>query len=223
MDRNEFIKQTHDGSYTLYSPIFKETYHSIHGALQESQHVFIENGLKRVFKDEINILEVSFGTGLNAWLTIKNNENQDKKINYTSIEPFPISPETADDYISSYDNITNVDKELFLSLHKAEWGRVVSLNDNFNLLKLKVNLQDYMPNSEEFDLIYFDAFSPTSQAEMWQKVHFEKLFSSLKSNGIIVTYCAKGQVKRDLASCGFEVRTLQGPPNKREMIVAIKV
>lgn len=222
MNSNEYIRQTHDGSFTLYSPIFKETYHSIHGALQESQHVYIENGLKLIGKKEINILEVSFGTGLNTWLTAKTNENISKTINYTCIEPFPITYKIAKNYISKFENLTIKDRELFLFLHKVEWGRGISLGNNFNLLKLKLDLSSYKPNPSEFDLIYYDAFSPNSQAEMWKTKHFIKLFDSLMPDGILVTYCAKGQLKRDLSSCGFEVNTVQGPPNKREMIVAKK-
>jgi tRNA U34 5-methylaminomethyl-2-thiouridine-forming methyltransferase MnmC len=220
MDKIAF-KITEDGSHTLYLEDLDETYHSKHGAIQEAMHVFIEAGLKHKKQSKINILEVGFGTGLNAFLTLQ--QSNYKNINYTSLEAYPLS----DDIISQL----NYSQELKLDvksiqqlekLHKVEWESYQEITPSFNLNKVKVELACYTTN-EKFDIIYFDAFGPRVQPEMWDKAIFEYMFDILSDNGILVTYCAKGSVKRTLKDVGFEVEPLPGPPGKREMTRAKKL
>ena len=207
---------TKDGTHSLYIPKINETYHSVHGAISESMHVFIKNGLNHHTQKNLNILEIGFGTGLNALLTFIHSK---KKIQYNTLEPYPI---TEDVYkMLNYSKLITSDEETFLKLHSSDWERNVSLFRNFNLQKTKTKLQDF-ESSEKFDIIYFDAFAPEKQPEMWTKEVFEKCYKTLDSEGFLVTYCAKGVVKRTLKSVGFEIENLKGPPGKREMIRANK-
>jgi tRNA U34 5-methylaminomethyl-2-thiouridine-forming methyltransferase MnmC len=211
---------TSDGSHTLFMPEINEYYHSHHGAIQEAKHVFIKNGLNHLdFDKEISILEIGFGTGLNALLTCLEAKN---KVNYLGIEAFPLIQ-------SDYENLNfveQIDKEkaksIFSSIHDSNWEDFVEITDKFRLKKIKNTLQNFSLEENSIDLIYFDAFGPRAQAEMWIEEIFSKLYSFLKTGGIFVTYCAKGQVKRDLKSVGFELETLPGPPGKREMIRCTK-
>jgi tRNA U34 5-methylaminomethyl-2-thiouridine-forming methyltransferase MnmC len=220
---------TGDGSSSLYHEGLNETYHSKHGALSESQHVFIKNGLEEVLKlqDEVLLLEIGFGTGLNAFLSAEIAlKNPQKMIYYTSLEPFPIpssflekGSESLLNYSEKYEE--NL-KEIFFQLHDCEWNTEVSILNNFQLLKLKVKLEESLLFSNYYDLIYFDAFAPNKQPEMWSIYQFEKLHHALKFGGFLVTYCAQGEFKRTLKRAGFEVNTLQGPIGKREMTKGIK-
>lgn len=212
---------TADGSHTLYHTSLDEHYHSVHGAVQESQHVFINAGLKAVHESisPIKILEIGLGTGLNAFLTYLS--AGDKLIEYTAIEAFPLEEETLSNL--NYLTILKAEeqKSIFQNIHRAEWNVPVMLSEKFSLHKIKAKLQDVTLDTE-FDLIYFDAFAPRVQPEMWTKDIFDQLFSATKPNGFLVTYCAKGEVKRNMKAAGFVVETLQGPPGKREMTKAIK-
>lgn len=208
---------TKDGAHSLYIPKINETYHSVHGAISEAMHVFIKNGLNHYTQKNLNILEIGFGTGLNALLTLIHSKKN--KIQYNTLEPYPI---TEDVYkMLNYSKLITSDEETFIKLHRSDWERNVSLFRNFNLQKTKTKLQDF-ESSEKFNIIYFDAFSPEKQPEMWTKEVFEKCYKILDSEGFLVTYCAKGVVKRTLKSVGFEIENLKGPPGKREMIRANK-
>ncbi len=215
------IKQTADGSNTIYLPELNENYHSFHGAIQEAKHVFIENGLDQfASKSEISIFELGFGTGLNALLTYLWAETNQVKIQYTSIEVFPVPIDICKkmDYPSQLDQSSS---EVYSKLLDAEWGQLVSLSKNFFIHKIKGAIQEWS-NNQNFDLIYFDAFGPRAQPEIWELPILEKMYNSLKVNGVLVTYCAQGQFRRNLKSLGFKVESLPGPPGKREMTRANK-
>jgi tRNA U34 5-methylaminomethyl-2-thiouridine-forming methyltransferase MnmC len=212
------IKVTGDGSKTLFIPEWDENYHSSHGAVQEAKHVFLKYGLGEiVYKNEINVFEVGFGTGLNAILTYEYAIENQLKINYDSIEAFPITSEEVEllDYVSLFDNQET--KGIYLQMHSCAWDEPIKVSENFTLTKIHNKLEQHVLIQNQYDIIFFDAFGPRVQEGMWSKVHFENLYHSLKKGGLFVTYCAKGQVKRDLKSVGFEVETLPGPPGKREM------
>lgn len=205
-----------DGSHTLYREDIDETYHSRHGAIQEALHVFIDKGLKEVEKSkkEINILEVGFGTGLNALLTCLNSKSS---INYIGLEAFPLQNKVLDRL--NYDTTVMGDnsQEIFNSLHNATWGVQCPITSLFTINKIEKKIQEF-EIQQPIDLVYFDAFGPNSQAEMWDISIFEKLYEAMSSSGVFVTYCAKGQVRRDLKSVGFAMERLDGPPGKREML-----
>lgn len=222
MDKRAF-KITADGSHTLYVESLDETYHSTHGAIQEALHVFIDAGLNYFDKTELNVLEIGFGTGLNAFLTLLESQRKNIKVNYTGIEAFPLDDDIVDqlNYTSEL-NLNEVEKELFKKLHKVEWECYQKITEKFNLNKTKVEL-DHFKTAERFDIIYFDAFGPRVQPKMWTNTVFEKMYNCLSDGGALVTYCAKGTVKRGLKAVGFEVESLLGPPGKREMTRAVKV
>ena len=215
------FKETHDGSKTLYRPDINETYHSIHGALQESMHVFIKMGLDEFKAQNINILEIGFGTGLNAWLTFLN-KPKSQKINYTSLETIPLNKEITDQL--NYHLLVNHKnaEEAFNQMHNAEWNKFIEIENGFNLNKIEASIQNTDLPQNHFDLIYFDAFAPTKQPELWEVPIFEKMYSLLKPNGKLVTYCAKGQVRRNMEIANFVTERLQGPPGKREILRATK-
>ncbi|HYG03675.1 MAG TPA: tRNA (5-methylaminomethyl-2-thiouridine)(34)-methyltransferase MnmD [Chryseosolibacter sp.] len=216
------IITTGDGSHSLYNKSLNETYHSQHGAIQESLHVFIVNGLNYLAKPtegKIRILEIGFGTGLNAWLTLNaNSMRPGREISYTSIEAFPL-PENLWQQLNY---AGPGQEEMFSSLHKAEWNKDVPFNDLFTLRKLHTTLHDVILPSDAYDLIYFDAFAPSKQPDMWSLDILTKVTAALASGGVFVTYCAKGQLKRDLKSLGLIVESLPGPPPKKEMVRALK-
>ncbi|MDP4954069.1 MAG: tRNA (5-methylaminomethyl-2-thiouridine)(34)-methyltransferase MnmD [Flavobacteriales bacterium] len=213
MNRVEKI-QTKDGSDSLWMPDLDETYHSRHGALQEAKHVFIEMGLNEVLKQvqHPKILEVGLGTGLNCWLSFQHLKEMSLPLKYTALEAYPLEW----DLVSSM-NYASEDRELFEAIHRAEWGHLVELQPEKELLKIETKLENYLP-SEKVNLVYFDAFGPNTQPEMWLPSQLQRCYDALEEGGIFVTYCAKGQVRRDLVSCGFEVERLPGPPGKREML-----
>jgi len=216
------FKITRDGSHTLFIPEKDETYHSVHGAIQEAEHVFIEAGL-RYFKNKSNIkvLEVGFGTGLNAILTYKYSENSKVNIEYTGVELYPLDQEVIEklNYVNLIDGI---DHEQYRSLHACEWGKVHKISTYFQLTKLHIPILK-QKGEEMFDVVYFDAFGPNAQGEMWGKTVFELIFRLLKQGGHLVTYCAKGSVKRTIKEVGFVVESIPGPPGKREMTRALKL
>jgi len=217
------IITTQDGSHSLFNPALNETYHSVHGAIQESIHVFIKNGLSflvgRSNPDQINILEMGFGTGLNALLTLQESLKKKNRIYYTTVEAFPLEREiwSSLNYTNSLGQKTN-----FESLHTSAWGEWTSVSENFNLLKLAATLEEITVQKKYYDLIYYDAFAPNKQPELWTLDVLRKVTDSLKSDGVFVTYCAKGQLKRDLKDLGLVVETLPGPPGKKEMVRAIR-
>jgi tRNA U34 5-methylaminomethyl-2-thiouridine-forming methyltransferase MnmC len=214
---------TADGSNSLLNNAIGETYHSRHGALQESTHVFIKNGLNYFIEQntpqKINILEVGLGTGLNAWLTLENLLSKEIEIHYTAIEIFPL-PKSIWQLLNYAQG--NLHKTSFESIHSCQWNEPVKLASTFYLNKLHNSLLEVDLSSYSFDLIYFDAFAPNKQPELWELPILKKMVDQLLRNGVFVTYCAKGQLKRDLKFLGLEVEALSGPPGKREMIRATK-
>lgn len=216
------VIETADGSNTIYIPEMSENYHSYHGALQEAQHVFIKNGLQ-LFKEkkEVHIFEMGFGTGLNALLSMVEGNRVNQKIFYTGIEAFPLEMEIIQKigYESFVDNEFN---KSFKEMHLSKWDQKHTFSDTFSFEKIHTKIQDYAVLEDTKDLVYFDAFGPRAQEEIWGISILEKMHRILKPGGVFVTYCAKGQVKRDLKSLGFELEILEGPPGKREMTRAIK-
>ncbi len=213
---------TADGSKTIRIIDLDENYHSSHGALQEANHVFIENGLNSLANQtEISIFEMGLGTGLNAFLTAIKAGELGLKVNYFGIEAFPVQ---IDEIIElDYKNLMGEQfSDLYLSIHESEWNKLVEINANFSLKKIKGELQNEEMPQAFFDIVYYDAFGPRAQDEMWSKELFQKMYDSIKQGGFLVTYCAKGQVKRDLKAVGFTIEPLPGPPGKREMTRAWK-
>ncbi len=215
MERSIIV--TEDGSHSLFVPQLNEHYHSIHGAIQESMHVFIQAGLNYVETDRITIFEVGFGTGLNALLTYLN-VPVGKKISYVSIEKYPIQKgEVAS---LNYAQLLKPSAQgVFEQIHACEWGCAVPISDNFALLKIQADISEYQfDNLPFFDLIYFDAFAPDKQPYMWDFGLFQRLFEHCNQQAIFVTYCAKGQVRRNLIQAGFSMERLPGPPGKLQML-----
>jgi tRNA U34 5-methylaminomethyl-2-thiouridine-forming methyltransferase MnmC len=214
------IALSEDGSHTIYSKEFKEHYHSIHGAITESLHIFIENGLHTIKTNPVNILEIGFGTGLNAFLTLIGSVNNKRLVYYETLELYPLEKEITDT-INYADFFKNEFKNYYHQIHECKWNEKASITKEFEFKKIKGDATKY-EFSTLFDLIYFDAFSPENQPEMWTKQFFEKLYLSMKQGGILTTYCAKGIVKRTLKEIGFSVELLPGPPGKRHIIRAVK-
>lgn len=225
MNNLQFVP-TKDNSLTIFNPELNETYHSIHGAITESKHVFIKNGLQYFFENNnsssIRVLEIGFGTGLNALLSYLFCIDQQKSLHYISYEPFPLSSEIVKQINYPQQLNGSIDDEnFFLKLHSEKNNSYTS--SNF-VIDIKVVESHYQQSSisGKSDIIFFDAFAPNKQPEMWLPEVFSKCYNELNNSGILVTYCAKGEVKRTLKSVGFKVETLPGPPGKREMIRAIK-
>lgn len=205
---------TRDGSHTVLCG--EDTYHSIHGAARESQHVYIDTGLKKALQDhqgELRIFEMGFGTGLNALLTLL--AAADRPITYECVETHPLPPEL-------FQHLNYAQGHALLQhMHTCAWGAPVHITPAFRLIKHPQRLQDYQAN-EPFHLLYYDAFEPSAQPELWTMTIFEKLRSMLLPGGILVTYCSKGQVRRDMMSAGLPAKRLKGPPGKRHIVRAIK-
>ncbi|MEG1555386.1 MAG: tRNA (5-methylaminomethyl-2-thiouridine)(34)-methyltransferase MnmD [Bacteroidales bacterium] len=213
------IVKTEDHSYTLKLEHFDEQYHSIHGAINESTHIFINSGLKVVNHDSISILEIGFGTGLNALLTYYYKGN--KKIFYTGIEAFPLTEEewTKLNYVDLIDPTLY---NFYHKLHQSEENQLLEIGTDYYLKKINRRLEEISLQTLEYHLIYFDAFSPHTQPELWKEEIFEKMYQCMQTNGILITYCAKGSVKRALKNVGFEVEGLPGPVGKREITRCVK-
>lgn len=213
---------TEDKSPTYYSKQFDALYHSRHGALTETNHVFIKAGLLKSLesKSSIHLLEIGFGTGLNAWATLKS-KSKDSTIHYTALEKFPINMDNLMEFKSMLFGEMDDDRG-FNDIHEANWNKTVTIQEGFILQKVEIDFLDFTTNNS-FDLIYFDAFSPEVQPELWTQDFFIHLYKMLSPGGILVTYCAKGYVKRNLKAAGFVVEPLPGPPGKREMTRALKL
>jgi tRNA U34 5-methylaminomethyl-2-thiouridine-forming methyltransferase MnmC len=217
------IIETSDGSKTIHLTEWNENYHSHHGALQEAKHVFLKNGLDDyIDQKHISILEVGLGTGLNAILTCQKATASDLDIQYAALEAYPVSPEELEalNYESLLDD--ELARSQYRQMHSLGWNQEHIISNNFSIHKIHDKLEEYTFGENQFDIIYFDAFGPRVQGELWSLEIFQKLFASLKINGLLVTYCAKGQVKRDLKAAGFMVECVPGPPGKREMTKAFK-
>lgn len=214
------IIQTEDGSHSVLHSELHETYHSIHGAIQESEHTFIGAGLRQCKQSSLNILEIGFGTGLNAFLTLVETEKTRQKVFYTAVELYPISPESAASF-NYPDLIAKDKKDIFYLLHTSPWQKHISLTKNFDLNKIQEDFTK-LRLTEMYDLIYFDAFSPEKQPEMWTNERFQMLYDCCNPNAILTTYCAKGAVRRALQTAGFSVERIPGAKGKREMLRARK-
>jgi len=216
------IKSTSDGSPTLLSKQFGVTYHSIHGAIQETEHVFIDAGYRYfASQQELSILEIGMGTGLNAYMTFLENEPTGKQLTYTSIEAFPVSVEQA--ALLNYQELLGDEQhaDRFDLLHSCAFDESIPLSDYFVFKKRLMRFEELQDQSA-YDLIYFDAFAPTAQPELWSADFLQKMYTALLPGGVLVTYCAKGVVKRTLKALGFSIESLPGPPGKREMTRAKK-
>lgn len=216
---------TADGSKTIHLVEWDEHYHSIHGAIQEANHVFIKHGLLFFMETfpqthPIHILEIGFGTGLNAFMTLIETQKLNLAIDYVGIEAFPITTEELE--AMNYSSLLGHDKaNEFEKLHQIPWEEKHVITANFLLTKQKKFFSD-IEDKERHDLIYFDAFGARVQPELWTEDIFKKMYEALKPNGILVTYSAKGSVRRAMLAVGFQVEKLQGPPGKREMLRARK-
>ena len=207
---------TEDGSHTLFVPTIDECYHSTHGAVQESQHIFINSGFKQCDKSEIRVLEIGFGTGLNTFLTLMEAEKTGKKVYYTSLEKYPVEVEQALQLNYVENRFPDLKKEFEL-LHTSPWNTKVPITSFFLLQKIQADFTIF-DLDEMYDVIYFDAFSPEKQPEMWSEALFEKIYSHCNPEAILTTYCSKGIVRRAMQAAGFLVDRLPGPPGKREIL-----
>jgi len=218
---NRKIITTADGSNTIHIKDWNEQYHSKHGAIQEAYHVFIKQGLGLFNNQEISILEVGFGTGLNALITLIEIQNLKLDVRYRGVEAYPISTEELQqlNYISKLK--AGSFKKQFLRMHQSAWEEEVKIFDNFNLYKQQSDFKD-ITDENTFNLIYFDAFGARVQPELWTENIFSIMYKALKKNGILVTYSAKGSVRRAMQTVGFTVERLPGPIGKREMLRAVK-
>ena len=215
------IIQTRDGSTTIHIEEWDECYHSRFGAIQEAQHVFIKNGLSLFENKSISILEIGFGTGLNAFITFLESQKLNQKIDYFGVEAYPVS---ANELLSmNYVTELNAENEstIFKKMHQCNWEEQIVLRADFLFTKRKQFFSG-IDDIEKFDLIYFDAFGYRVQPELWSTAIFEKMYKALKPKGILVTYAARGVIKRSMMEVGFTVEKLAGPPGKREMFRARK-
>ena len=219
------IFKTQDGSHSVLSHQFGVSYHSKYGAIQETRHVFVEAGLfqQALKKSDMHILDIGFGTGLNAYLTLLEGQKRNLSIRYDAVEKFPM-PEEQVAQLNYADQIraTEEEKQWFESLHQSTWSDWHTITPGFEFCKHQMDIQS-VDFENRFDLIYYDAFAPSAQSELWEEPVMERMQRALVPGGILVTYCAKGAFKRTLKSLGFEVETLQGPPGKREMTRAIRI
>lgn len=209
---------TEDGSHTIYLPEIDEHYHSVHGAIQESMHVYIQSGLFQTTKKEISILEIGFGTGLNAYLTYCYADQMKIKVNYFSLEKYPLN-ESEYMRLNYADTVFSEFAFVFENMHRLEWNSLLAISPSFNLHKIHADLLNFQFDPvPAFDLVYYDAFAPGKQPEMWSDEVLHKVAASVIAEGIIVTYCAKGTVRRALAVSGFEMERITGPIGKKEIL-----
>lgn len=215
------IITTADGSTTLQIEEWNEQYHSLHGAIQEAKHVFIKHGLHILATQELSILEIGFGTGLNAFITLLEAEKLHKSIQYVGVEAYPVTSDELDhlNYVTQLNAESNA--EDFKRMHSVSWESTHQITPYFTLTKHLKQFKD-ITDRAVFDLIYFDAFGARVQPELWTASIFKQMFDALKPEGVLVTYAAKGSVRRAMLSVGFTVEKLQGPPGKREMLRARK-
>jgi tRNA U34 5-methylaminomethyl-2-thiouridine-forming methyltransferase MnmC len=215
------IIQTSDGSTTIHIPEWKESYHSKHGAIQEANHVFIKNGLSLFEGRDIAIMEIGFGTGLNAFITFLESSKLKQDIDYVGVEAYPVSNEelAAMNYVAELG--VSSQQSTFNLMHQSNWEEKCIIDGHFDLTKRKQFFDDIV-DENYFDLIYFDAFGYHVQPDLWSTEIFRKMYNALKNNGVLVTYAARGVVKRSMIEVGFTVEKLAGPPGKREMFRATK-
>lgn len=213
---------TADGSHSVYDTQIGQHYHSVYGALEESEHVYIHLGLQTAFdhfdNKPLRVFEMGFGTGLNALLTLRESEKQQRSIEYEAVETHPLPLEEANQL--NYDDLLGTSS--LLALHEAPWGIPTAISPLFELTKHKARVQDYR-TTNLFHLIYYDAFSPRGQPELWTADIFENLAEPILPGGILTTYCVKGYVQRNLRAAGFRVEKHPGPPQKSEIVRAIRM
>jgi tRNA U34 5-methylaminomethyl-2-thiouridine-forming methyltransferase MnmC len=217
------IEITGDGSHTLFVPELKEHYHSTFGAIRESEFVFIRSGFDQVDRmvSPVRILEMGFGTGLNAFLTFLRAEKSSGKVEYTAVEKFPLPKETVTQ-LNFPGILTSGDERVFAALHDSDWGKMVNISRDFSIHKIKEDLTQVSFEPDHFGLVYFDAFGPEIQPELWTEKVFQKIAFAMKQEGILVTYSSKGSVRRAMKIAGLHVEKIPGPPGKREICRAIK-
>ena len=211
------LQTTADGSHTLYLPAMDEHYHSINGAIGESEHIFVNAGLRSLTRREIRILEIGFGTGLNAFLTLREvMANLDWRVVYFAVELYPLPFELATRL--NYAGLAWPEGEsLFLDLHRAEWGKPTQITDRFVLHKIEGDA-NHVSLPDGIDLVYMDAFAPEKQPEMWNAALYRRLVDAMAPEATLVTYCAKGDVRRGLRDAGLSMERLPGPPGKRHIL-----
>ncbi len=212
------LRLSEDGSHTLYLPSIDETYHSIYGAINESMHIFIQEGFDICTKDNVRVLEVGFGTGLNAYLAALGSRKR-RFVQYTTYEKFPLNKDTWS--ALNYHTIIRDDEALFKQIHLAAWETTVQLMPTFSIRKIQADFS-LLSLSGQYDVIFFDAFSPDKQAELWTEEIFSRLYEHTANGGILTTYCAKGVVRRAMQAAGYVVARIPGPKGKREILRAIK-
>ena len=215
------IITTSDGSTTIHIVDWDEHYHSRHGAIQEAYHVFIDQGLAVVNKKSLSILEIGLGTGLNAFITLLEAGKRQLHIDYFGIEAFPVLPPELEqlNYVKELE--VPDQQHLFEKIHECSWEKACRLTEHFTLVKMKKDFRD-IKEEDRYDLIYFDAFGARVQPELWTEAIFKSMFNALRSKGVLVTYAAKGSVRRAMLTAGFKVERLAGPPGKREMLRATR-
>ena len=222
LSKNRKIIRTKDGSHSILVSDLHEQYHSVHGAVQEAEHVFLKMGLGECFHHKvspIHVFELGFGTGLNAFLSAQWAKVNHQVVNYTSIEKYPLTEDEFEQL--NYGDFVG-EKKLYQNITSSKWNEFVEISNSFKLKKLELDvIEDIIPSG--FDLIFFDAFAPNKQPKLWEVSIFEKMFSILNSKGILVTYCCQGQARRNMISAGFSVEKVPGPPGKREMLKAKKL
>jgi tRNA U34 5-methylaminomethyl-2-thiouridine-forming methyltransferase MnmC len=213
------LVKTKDGSHTLYRPDLNEYYHSIHGAIQESIHVYINSGLNEISQPVVRIFEVGFGTGLNAILSLIEAVKMKKSLVYDGIESYPLSPEVINTL--NYPDILPLKyREIFYQIHKEKWNETLHF-DSMVLTKIMADMNNY-EFTRKYDIIYFDAFGPDKQPELWTSEIFFKIYNAIDKGGFLITFSVKGEVRRRLQTLGFSVEKLQGPPGKKQILKAIK-
>ena len=215
------IIQTLDGSTTIHIKEWNENYHSKHGAIQEAKHVFIQNGLALFPNKKVSILEIGFGTGLNAFITYLESTGLNQQVNYVGVEGYPISADELKGMNYVEELGAKDSNDIYDKMHASDWEIKTVLSENFSLTKRKQFFED-IDDLYAFDLIYFDAFGYRVQPELWSTAVFKKMYDALKTGGVLVTYAARGVVKRSMIEVGFTVEKLAGPPGKREMFRARK-
>ncbi len=217
------IVLTRDGSHTLYAPQFDQQYHSLHGSVRESLHIYIELGLRPFLTgttaEPVRVFEMGLGTGLNALLTWQLADAASRPVAYVAVEPFPVPEELARQL--NYDQLTG--HPGLEQIHKAAWSQPVELSPNFIFTRYHTTFQDYTTVGDYFDVVYYDAFSPDAQPELWTEELFHKVAAFTRPGGSLVTYCTKGNVKRALRNSGFKVKKHPGPAGKRDVLRAIRL
>ncbi|MDD3166100.1 MAG: tRNA (5-methylaminomethyl-2-thiouridine)(34)-methyltransferase MnmD [Bacteroidales bacterium] len=216
------VCSTEDGSQTLLTSQWDESYHSIHGAIQESRHVFLNAGLDYLTLASFDVLEIGFGTGLNAFLAWDYAREHDKMVHYTSIERFPVPCEMACS-LNYPQKLHRMNRTDWACLHRTPWGEWLELEPNrMYIHKIEADATRSQYPENQYDAVFFDAFSPQKQPELWTRELLHKMYATLRPGGVLVTYCAMGAVRRNLQACGFRTERLPGPPGKREMLRASK-